>query len=302
MAKITEVQEQELKFVLTQYEVVFKEPKELPPKRKEEHVIVLLEGQGLLDFKWGYHQVRIGNEDHETAFRMHEGHYEYLVMPFGLMNAPKRMLRGLQLVANKKKCSFAQSSVEYLGHIISKEGVAMDPNKVKNVLHWPVPTNIKGVQGFLGLGGYYRKFIRDYGKIAKPLTTLTKKDGFHWTPKAQEAFELLRKNDYQTCHGLGAILKQNGRPVAYYSKVLWPFSNAGKNKAVAYKLQLPDSSWIHPVFHVPLLKKAVGNYKAEERLPSDLESDNTTSQEPATMLAMWIITKRGESVSQLLVQ
>jgi hypothetical protein len=67
--------------------------------------------------------------------------------------------------------------------------VSVDPNKVASVKNWPVPKNVKGVRGFLGLIGYYRKFIRNYGKVAKPLTELTKKEGFKWGEQDQLAFE-----------------------------------------------------------------------------------------------------------------
>lgn len=148
--------------------------------------------------------------------------------------------------------------MEYLGHVISMDGVAVDEAKVQCVRQWPTPKNVKGVRGFLGLTGYYRKFIKDYGKIAKPLTELTKKDNFGWNEEAQKAFDTLKiclttapllslpnfDQDFVVeCNasgqGIGAILLQNKRPVAYFSKAL-----SGRNLSKStYEKELM-ASWV----------------------------------------------------------
>lgn len=89
-------------------------------------------------------------------------------------------LREHPLFAKRSKCTFAQSQVEYLGHIISEKGVSVDLNKVESILTWPLPKDVKpSLRGFLGLTGYYRRLVKNYGIICKPLTDLLKRDGFN---------------------------------------------------------------------------------------------------------------------------
>jgi hypothetical protein len=97
-----------------------------------------------------------------------------------------------QLYLKQSKCSFAQHQLEYLGHIISADGVATDPQKITAMLHWPQPTTMTELRAFLGLTGYYRKFVKGYGILAQPLTTLLRAKTFQWTTQAQQAFENLK--------------------------------------------------------------------------------------------------------------
>jgi hypothetical protein len=144
-----------------------------------------------------------------------------------------------QLYAKLSKCQFECLEVEYLGHLISEEGVKADPTKIEAMLNWPVPRTIKALRGFLGLTGYYRKFVKGYGGIAAPVTSLLRKDSFNWNERAEEAFNLLKKTmstpsvlglpdfskpfiiEYDASgEGIGAVLMQTGQPLAYLSQGL----------------------------------------------------------------------------------
>ena len=101
-------------------------------------------------------------------------------------------IRSANLKLKPRKCILCRQSVQFLGHIVSREGVATDPSKTEKVANWPVPQNKREVQQFLGLASYYRRFVRDYATIAKPLHRLTEKNApFKWTSASQEAFENL---------------------------------------------------------------------------------------------------------------
>lgn len=103
-----------------------------------------------------------------------------------------RTLRANKLIVKKSKCAFERTQVDYLGHINSVHGVAMDKQKESVVLNWPQPTTIKGLRGFLGLIGYYRRFVQGYGIIARPLTDLLKKGSFTWSESTTQASEQLK--------------------------------------------------------------------------------------------------------------
>ena len=96
------------------------------------------------------------------------------------------------LFVKLSKCSFGEQQVGYLGHLISIRGVSTDLRKVAAMEQWPVPKNIKELKGFMGLTGYYRRFVKGYGQLSKPLTALLKKNSFQWTESAQQAFLVLK--------------------------------------------------------------------------------------------------------------
>nr|AAQ56367.1 putative reverse transcriptase [Oryza sativa Japonica Group] len=147
-----------------------------------------------------------------------------------------------QLYAKFSKCDFWLSEVKFLGHVITAQGVAVDPSNVESVTKWTPPKTVSQIRSFLGLAGYYRRFIENFSRIARPMTQLLKKDEkFKWTAECDKSFEELKKKlvsapvlilpdqtkDFQVyCdasrHGLGCVLMQEDRVVAYASRQLRP--------------------------------------------------------------------------------
>ena len=151
-------------------------------------------------------------------------------------------LREHELKAKYSKCTFWQHEVKFLGHIVSQQGVSVDPSKVIAVQSWSRPRTVTEVRSFLGLAGYYRRFIKDFSRIATPMTKLTKKNQpYVWTEQCEQAFEKLKQalveapvlqipeaNEGMVVYtdasgsGLGAVLMQHGKVVAYASRQLKP--------------------------------------------------------------------------------
>ncbi|GJW45047.1 putative reverse transcriptase domain-containing protein [Tanacetum coccineum] len=128
-----------------------------------------------IDLRSSYHQLRVRDEDiPKTAFRTRYGHYEFQVMPFGLTNAPavfmdlmNQLLKKEKLYAKFSKCDFWIRIVQFLGHLIDSQGLHVDPAKIEAVKNWTSPTTPTEIRQFLGLAGYYQRFIKDFSKIAK---------------------------------------------------------------------------------------------------------------------------------------
>ena len=173
-----------------------------------------------LDLRSGYHQVRVREVDVPmTAFRTRYGHYEFLVMPFGVTNAPSTFmalmnrvffeqldqfvvvfidnilvysktledhvvhlrsvletLRQHHFYAKLSRCEFWMEQVAFLGHVLTGDGLSVDPEKIVKVKEWHVPRTVSEIRSFMGLAGYYRRFIQDFSKFATPITRLTGKD------------------------------------------------------------------------------------------------------------------------------
>nr|CAH66013.1 OSIGBa0093M15.3 [Oryza sativa] len=154
-------------------------------------------------------------------------------------------LREHQLYAKFSKCEFWLSEVKFLGHVISSGGVAVDPSNVESILSWKQPKTVSEIRSFLGLVGYYRRFIENFSKIARPMTRLLQKEvKYKWTEDCEQSFQELKKRlvtapvlilpdsrkGFQVyCdasrHGLGCVLMQEGKVVAYASRQLRPHEN-----------------------------------------------------------------------------
>ncbi|KAL8120809.1 hypothetical protein AgCh_017842 [Apium graveolens] len=239
-----------------------------------------------INLRYGYHQLKIKAEDiPKTAFRTRYGHYEFLVMAFGLTNAPAafmdlmnrvfkqyldtfvivfiddiliyskteedhkehlriflEILRKDKLYAKFLKCEFWIKEVQFLGHVVNKEEIKVNPAKIEAVMNWERSKTPTVVRSFLGLAGYYRRFVQDFSKIVVLLTKLTRKNGkFIWTEKCEESFQELKKRLVTTpllvlpdekgefvifsdasYKGLGCMLMQHGKVIAYAARQLKP--------------------------------------------------------------------------------
>jgi hypothetical protein len=151
-----------------------------------------------------------------------------------------QVLREHQLYAKFSKCDFFQKQIHYLGHVLSKEGVAVDPDKIRSIMEWPTPKDVSDIRSFMGLAGYYRRFIKDFSKIGCPITALQKKGTkFLWTQQCEERFQTLKhllthapvlkiadpEADFLVCtdackEGLGGVLMQEGKVICYESRKL----------------------------------------------------------------------------------
>ncbi|GBG77790.1 hypothetical protein CBR_g25721 [Chara braunii] len=252
-----------------------------------------------LDLKSGYHQISIHPQDcYKSAFKTWYGHFEWIVMPFGLTNAPttfqvamtneframldrfvydilvysrtledylehlRRVLETLRRAkykANRDKCEFVWQELEYLGHFVTPEGISPLSDKIQAIQEWPEPKTVTNVHSFLGLVGYYQRFIKGYSKIAAPSSKLQCEDRpFDFDDHARTSFLALKATSAEVLHiydpllptrvttdasgyGIGAVLEQHDgvdwHPIEYFSKkvpAIHSINDARKKELLAF--------------------------------------------------------------------
>ncbi|POW14066.1 hypothetical protein PSHT_07517 [Puccinia striiformis] len=258
-----------------------------------------------IDLQQGFHQMRIAATDvPKTAFGTKYGHYEWLVMPFGLVNAPStfqrmmthilrdfidvfvqvylddilvyspseadhiihvrqvlQVLRDEELKCSGAKCSFGLREIQYVGHVVGHNTIRPMAEKIESIQLWPQPSTVFDVRSFLGLSGFYRRYVRDFAKIAAPLHDLTaggvrKRERVTWQPVHDAAFRLLKEALVST-------------PVLLTPDTLKEFvmeTDASDFAVGAVLLQNGDDDRLHPVaFESRKLNSAQINYLAQER-------------------------------------
>ncbi|PKI73971.1 hypothetical protein CRG98_005588 [Punica granatum] len=247
-------------------------------------------------------------DEWKTAFKTRNGLYEWLVMPFGLSNAPStfmrlmnhvlkafiskflvvyfddiliystsveehlehfrdlfKVLREQRLYANLKKCHFLTNSDNFLGYIVSQEGICMDPSKVEAIVNWPTLRSLQEVRSFHGLASLYRRFIAGFSTLVAPITECLKGGVFKWDEAAQKSFELIKKKMteapllalpdfekvFEVCCdasnvGIGAVLSQEGKPLAFFSEKLnGPRRNYSTYDKEFYAIVQALANWRH---------------------------------------------------------
>jgi hypothetical protein len=258
-----------------------------------------------IDLQQGFHQMRIAKQDvPPTAFGTKYGHYEWLVMPFGLVNTPSTFQRMMthvlrefiddfvqvyldniliysaseeehlqhvekvlevlcreELKCSGTKCSFGQTKIQFVGHMVSYKSVQTMADKLETIRTWPRPQNVHYVQSFLGLGGYYRCYVKNFAKLAAPLHDLTagavkKRQAVKWLPKHKLAFVELKK----------ALTTAPVLLMPDQSKPYVVETDASDYAVGAVLLQRGDYDKLHPVaFESCKLNSSQRKYLAQER-------------------------------------